>query len=74
MATRDDAVTAVIALTVARRMMRDRPSTIADTNAEMAIAMGILHGCCGPNGDFTSVYRARDAAAPAGRRRTNRGV
>jgi hypothetical protein len=23
----------------------------------MAIAMGILHGCCGPNGDFLSAHR-----------------
>ena len=23
----------------------------------LAVAMGVLHGCCGPNGDFTSEYR-----------------
>lgn len=23
----------------------------------LAVAMGVLHGCCGPNGDFTSEHR-----------------
>lgn len=27
-------------------------------HAALAIAMGVLHGCCGPNGDFTSESRA----------------
>lgn len=34
---------------------RGRRQDAAD--AAMAIALGILHGCCGPNGDFTASYR-----------------
>jgi len=30
----------------------------AASNEAEAIAMGILHGCCGPNGDFSSDYKA----------------
>jgi hypothetical protein len=29
----------------------------AASNAAMAIALGILGGCCGPNGDFSQTYR-----------------
>lgn len=29
----------------------------AKRDMALSIAMGILHGCCGPNGDFTSDYR-----------------
>lgn len=28
----------------------------------LAIAMGVIHGCCGPNGDFTANYRGVHAA------------
>ena len=26
----------------------------AKRDTALAVAMGVLHGCCGPNGDFTS--------------------
>ena len=26
-------------------------------NLALAVAMGVLHGCCGPNGDFTDAQR-----------------
>lgn len=26
-------------------------------NLALAVAMGVLHGCCGPNGDFSADYR-----------------
>lgn len=29
----------------------------AKRDTALAIAMGVLHGCCGPNGDFTAAYR-----------------
>ena len=31
-------------------------------NLALAVAMGVMHGCCGPNGDFSNDYRPRDAA------------
>lgn len=29
----------------------------AKRDTALAVAMGVLHGCCGPNGDFTSQHR-----------------
>jgi len=28
-------------------------------NTALAVAMGVMHGCCGPNGDFSSEYRGK---------------
>ena len=28
-------------------------------NLALAVAMGVLHGCCGPNGDFSSEPRKK---------------
>ena len=41
----------------------------AKRDTALAIAMGVMHGCCGPNGDFTSDFRPQEPASE----RANRG-
>lgn len=60
MPTVEDAIRIGLAFTVAvESTFHIRPYRSDDTkrNEAMALAMGILHGCCGPNGDFTGDYR-----------------
>ncbi len=60
MLRKDDAVTAALAGAAAmRECLRNVPEAQkrSTANRAMAIAMGILHDCCGPNGDFTSEPR-----------------
>jgi hypothetical protein len=44
---------AVEAVIVLGRSMSDADKR----DTALAVAMGVLHGCCGPNGDFTSEHR-----------------
>jgi hypothetical protein len=56
----DDPLLATVAVTVAAQAIMCRvPASQRQTTRDefVAIAMGILHGCCGPNGDFTASYR-----------------
>ena len=47
--------TLMMGMTLLRRVPLAQKEVAA--NEAMAIAIGILHGCCGPNGDFSSDYR-----------------
>jgi hypothetical protein len=53
----DESILAIIAMAKAQQeVLRHVPETKKQNAADRAeaIAMGILHGCCGPNGDFSA--------------------
>lgn len=57
---RADAVRMGLALVVAVEVViriRRAASDDEKRDAAMGAAMGVLHGCCGPNGDFSSIPR-----------------
>ena len=60
MKRRDEGMLAAIAVTVALDALLRRVPAVSRETARceaLGIAMGILHGCCGPNGDFSGEYR-----------------
>lgn len=55
-----DAILAGLALGTVTEALINVGGSISDRdkrNLALAVAMGVLHGCCGPNGDFSADYR-----------------
>ena len=65
MARKPESLLASVALVVVSESLLRRIPAARRENARreaLAYSMGILHGCCGPNGDFTGDYRPRCGA------------
>lgn len=64
----DEELTAALATReMMRSLLRRIPAATRQEAADeaMAIALGILHGCCGPHGDFSSDHVAPQRSAKA---------